>query len=386
MQPFINYTAFPASLFDTIDQNDESFSIVAARVSYDLVLQRDGHAQLRFSPEQSPLCKSDEHYGDPVRTSIQYESDLAPYKPRTDVIINATAYAPGDKPAAVFGVAVRVGERTKLLRIHGPRVWRLGLTGWSIDAAKPIASLDLRYEYASGGFYEEKGKLLASPTNPVGMGWYPTEYLRHCKTDTLPAPQIESATQAIHSISKVVPPEGYGVIGRGWRGRIEHSGTADETWQKERHPLLPTDFRLDYWCGAHPDLQLPHPAPLTAIPVTLQNLVSSLEVPGQTVLFDIPVESLFVFTTTDNGIGIAKDLLLDTLLIDMPARKVFCTYRVALSEELNPVETQLRFIAANDRQAQREKAARMNGDPASRDFIPLPPSLMGAPERGKRHG
>lgn len=386
MDPFINYTAFPAMLYEAIDQNDEGFTIVAARVTYDLLIPDDGRARLKLSPTQSPLCKGDEHYGDPSKSSVMGESDLAPYKPKTDVVINAAAYAPGDKPAPFFGAAVQVGDQSKTVRVTGPRVWRHGLVGWSLEPPKPIASLDLRYEYASGGLYEVDGKVVASPANPVGMGWYPPEYLRQCKKTTLPAPQIESADKPISNIGEIVPPDGFGFIGRGWQGRIEYAGTMDEAWQEERHPLLPRDFRFEYWCGAQPALQLPHPKPLTEIPVALRYLVPASDVPNQAVIFDIPVETVFVFTTTDKGLGVTKDLLLDTVLIDMNARKVFCTYRVALSEELNLVETQLRYIAVDDRKAQQEQAAAMNPDPASHNFIPLPPSLMTVTKKEKRHG
>jgi hypothetical protein len=47
---------------------------------------------------------------------------------------------------------------------------------------------------------------------------------------------------------------------------------------------------------------------------------------------------------------------------------------------------QLRYIAADEREAQREKAARMNPDPAVREFVPLPPSLMTKPAGQAAHG
>ena len=71
-------------------------------------------------------------------------------------------------------------------------------------------------------------------------------------------------------------------------------------------------------------------------------------------------------------------LTLDTIVVDMNARKVWCTYRLALSEELELMEVQLRYIAADDREHQRRLAARMNPDPATREFVPLPPSDQSA--------
>lgn len=110
------------------------------------------------------------------------------------------------------------------------------------------------------------------------------------------------------------------------------------------------------------------------------------DVPGQGVHFTVPVESVFALIGLERGIGLTRDLILDTIVVDMDALKVYCTYRVALAEELDIAEVQLRYIAADEREAQREKAARMNPDPAVREFVPLPPSLMTKPAGQAAHG
>ena len=42
MAELINHTAFPALLYDALDQHDAGFSVLAAHVSYDLVIRPGG--------------------------------------------------------------------------------------------------------------------------------------------------------------------------------------------------------------------------------------------------------------------------------------------------------------------------------------------------------
>jgi hypothetical protein len=371
-----NHSAFPALQYDGLDQNDTCFNIVVARITYDInIREKNGRITLVQSSEQVPLNYSDMHYKDPVHSSVQYESDLAPYKPETDVVINATAFSPDEKSTPFFEVAIQVDQSIKTLRINGPRFWKYGLSGWSLGHPEPIDSLDILYEYASGGWHEVDGETFASPNNPSGMGWYPNEYLKRCKKNRLPGPQIESKNIPINNIQELTIPEGFGFFGKSWRGRIEHAGTYDSAWVEERHPYLPRDFDFRYWCGAHPSLQIAHPKPSGNIPVVLWGLVPASEVPDQRVSFHVPVETLFVFVKTESGLGVTKDMLLDTIVIDMRARKVFCSYRITLAEELRASEIQLRHIAIEDRQKQTELAAAINQNASSSTFIPLPPSL-----------
>ncbi|WP_312239696.1 DUF2169 domain-containing protein [Pantoea sp.] len=377
MNGFINYTAFPALQYQGIDQKDRQFTIVVARVTYDIEI-KESKAALKLAPlaEQSSLIYSDVPCKASPHSCIEFESDLAPYKPKTDVVIHAAAYAPNGKAASEFEVAAKVGESIKKLRIHGPRYWRATPVGWGLSPAKPIDKLDISYEYASGGCYEMNNQIFASPANPSGMGWYPEEYLKKCQINRLPAPQVESAHAPVKYISEIITPAGFGYFGKSWRGRIEFAGTYDRVWLEKRHPYLPEDFDFHYWCGAHPDLQIAHPQPCDTLPVELQGLISAYEIPDQRVYFHIPVETLFVFVKTALGVGVAKDMLLDTLVIDMRNRKVFCTYRVTLAEELEAIETELRYIATAERETQKRLAEVMLNNHSASTFIPLPSSLL----------
>ncbi|WP_230479561.1 DUF2169 family type VI secretion system accessory protein [Izhakiella capsodis] len=375
MSDFTNFSLFPALRYEAIDQYDITFHVVAARLTYDInIEEKKGQAHLSLSAKQASLNYGDAHYHDPVRSNVKYESDLAPYKPKTDVIINATAFAPQGKLTHCFPVAVKIGDKIKTLRIHAPRRWVFYPTGWLLEYEKPINQLDILYDYASGGWHEMDDKTHVSPSNPLGIGWYPGEYLKQCKKTSLPAPQIDSDDAPVTRISELIMPEGFGFFGRSWSRRIEWAGTYDDVWKNERHPYLPQDFNFNYWCGAHPSLQITLPSE-DNISVELWGLLPADENPHQSISFSIPVETLFTLNKSKLGLSLTKDMQLDTIVIDMWARKVFCTYRIALAELFQPQEIQLRYIAAENRMAQKVLAAEMSKDGTSASYVPVPPSL-----------
>ena len=56
--------------------------------------ERDGEV-CPLADEQVPLVMADEYWGEPGYSAPRYEVDFALRKPRCDVLLNATAYAPG---------------------------------------------------------------------------------------------------------------------------------------------------------------------------------------------------------------------------------------------------------------------------------------------------
>ncbi|WP_338719347.1 DUF2169 domain-containing protein [Herbaspirillum sp. DW155] len=69
-------------------------------------------------PGFEPLCEADEFFGEDLHASVRQESDLClPYKPRCDVIVNATAYP----PAALSGkTPYRFTVRVVVIRPDAP--------------------------------------------------------------------------------------------------------------------------------------------------------------------------------------------------------------------------------------------------------------------------
>ena len=63
-------------------------------------------APLRLHEEQLPLVMADVFHGEPGFSAPKYEVDFAPRKQRCDVILNASAYTPGGRPADRVAVGV----------------------------------------------------------------------------------------------------------------------------------------------------------------------------------------------------------------------------------------------------------------------------------------
>jgi len=197
---FRNLTPFPALAYSALDADDQVYRVVVMRVSYRLQSIPGAPGQyIAAVVDRSPppLCLADEFWGDMNVSSPRYESDLSPFKPRCDVIVNATAYAPGGSLRRRFDVrlTLREPDRTdraeprasrvpsgrgvpearvlidKTLSVCGERafqpqggMWKLidGVTAgmtlgaarlnpWSLTEPALFRELPIRYEYAFGG-------------------------------------------------------------------------------------------------------------------------------------------------------------------------------------------------------------------------------------------
>lgn len=112
-------------------------------------------------PDQPPVALRDEVFddGDPAVSSLRWEAETAPGKPRCDVVFLGSAHAPGGEPVPTFDCSLRVGDHRHTLRIFGPRacthVPGKGRKEESpaprVSAPKPVAEVPLRWEYAYGG-------------------------------------------------------------------------------------------------------------------------------------------------------------------------------------------------------------------------------------------
>jgi hypothetical protein len=100
----VNHTGFHVQDFAGIDQHDQQFHVVALRQT----LEWGDDVQLRYAVHQEPLCESDTYWGLAHASSVRQESDYCHYKPRCDVIVNATAFAPSGTAAPSFTVRLQV--------------------------------------------------------------------------------------------------------------------------------------------------------------------------------------------------------------------------------------------------------------------------------------
>lgn len=232
-----NLTPFDALCFSALGVDDQEYPVVAMKVGYRLLPMDGQPGEFRaavIDDAPLPLCTGDTYYGEEGTSSVYEESDLAPYKPRCDVIVVGHAHAPQGIPAIAWEAGIRLslplppvnitvalpeplspGEPLnqyqlrdwqaqrvaaaharanaptrrnlldKHLRFTGPRHFQQGLfTGWQLKDALPALSVPLRWEHAFGGSSvvlnpdypttPQAPELLLNQvcySNPLGSGW-----------------------------------------------------------------------------------------------------------------------------------------------------------------------------------------------------------------------
>jgi hypothetical protein len=374
----INHTPFPALAFQATDQHGQSSHVVVMRATFEI--KPDG--TLEFSRDQEPIALTDEYFGETNKSSIKQESDLAPFKPKCDVIVNATAYAPGGKPSLGFLVGVRINCSTrtkdvagalileKKLLVTGPRCWEKSLMGgWTLkESAAPVVSLPVRYEYTFGGecrvnLDDPDGNRIKAEyrltseqrnchpdgpamapiahttceNNPLGMGFAEGWYLKAKKIKTIPAPQIDSPQNPVTAFDKTYAPQGFGLITKSWKQRLKLAGTYDAAWFEERRPDLPEDFDMSFWNGANPEMQIPYPKGDEEI--TLTNLT-----PEGTLKFSLPGDLPFVYVFYADGKTASVPARLDTLIIEPSSMKVDIAWRAVIPSPPEIAVAEIRVI------------------------------------------
>lgn len=210
----------------------------------------DGRPHL-CDPQPEPLLEA-VHHGEAGASSLRYDADLVGPKPTTDIVLNATAYAPRGRPATEFPAFFRVGPVQKSLRVVGDRTWgRLGLP----SSPRPVLAVPVLYELAYGGCDDsdpDPRRWRLDLRNPVGRG----VVARPERRVGQPLPNVEPLAGDVEKAG----PAGFGPLAPHWSPRRERCGTYDARWQQSRAPLLPLDW--DPRCLQCAPLDQQSPVPL----------------------------------------------------------------------------------------------------------------------------
>lgn len=198
-------------------------------------------------PAPKPLLPTgDENEDEDHEKLLRYPSDFALFKPGADLIVQATAHAPGRKATDVLRVAFGVGSFSKALAVIGDRVLRRGLLGRKATDPKPFTSMELTYYRAFGG--------PEFAMNPLGTGH--ADEISETGETFRRLPNIEDPARLITDWDGKNPPAGFGPIPMMWPQRRSRAGSYDKKWQKERWPYFPADFDWRFFNSAPPDQQL----------------------------------------------------------------------------------------------------------------------------------
>ena len=320
---FRNFTPFPPQVFESRDEKLNDFGVVVLRGTFHI----ENGRRLRLAQEQEPLVMADEYLGAPGASSLRFESNLAPYKPRADVLVTGSSYSPTGDPQERWVAAVQFGDVRKELQITGSRQWHPGLAGWSLSPIEPTLAVSLTYENAFGGSYVENGETVSYDANPAGCGYVPGS-----TSQAVPVPQMLPVDCESPTFGKV-NTVGFGPVPPGWTPRRDRAGTFNVIWQKTRWPDLPEDFSFDFYQTASEGLTLPGFA-TGAEHVRLENLAAN-----GTVEFQMPCFELATLLRFKDGRMLPAPVNLDTVHFDTDRQLAFLTWR-----GVYPIESTLRVL------------------------------------------
>ncbi|WCM89475.1 DUF2169 family type VI secretion system accessory protein [Acidovorax sp. NCPPB 3576] len=274
-----------------------------------------------------PILRGDQFFdAQGMEGVVRFESDLVPFKPRVDVIVNAVAYAPGGKPVAAFDAGVTVGREARVVRVFGERVWRkrLGLFPVAVEQA-PALHVPVAYHLAYGGQDPADAQAFA-PANPTGLG-----FSAGLPPDGLPLPRIEWPDELIHAASDTPSPAGFGCFGRTWLPRRKLLGSyGPAEWQVPGIVgRMPQSFDPAAWNCAHPRMQF---SPAQVKPGTsIQWVHLSAQGPSQITLPDIRPH----VSWTADGKSHTVSPHFDTVTIEPEHGHFALTWRHTLSQAIH---------------------------------------------------
>ncbi len=240
-----NQTAFAVERTFVRDCDGAEIWLVAVRGTF--LIQPDG--TLQIAEKQEPVAQLAQYLGKPNESSLRCDTDLPRTKLGTDVLLNATAYVPRGEKRSEVEVGFRVANLTKTLIVSGDRTWKKSRRG-EFEPGEPqaFASMPIRYENAFGGSITSDTLASLKPfadSNPLGRGI--------ARSEDAPLPNVRYPGSEIGEPTLERSPAGFGAIASHWMPRRSLAGTYDEKWQNQRQPLLPDDFKEEFFYSAPVD-------------------------------------------------------------------------------------------------------------------------------------
>jgi hypothetical protein len=288
----------------------------------------------------------------PMNTSVRFESDFAPYKLQTDVVLLARAHAPDGQATQQCMVGLQVAGQVKQIQVTGDR--RARFTNKDSAPAftdpAPFTDMGLRYERAYGGtdVFSDKSNVYPYPRNPLGSGFAVLNTQE--SVDNLLLPNVEDPNDLLTPQRMCIgeyakwteqpPPVGFGWVPKTWQPRCLLAGVlpADrETEQQMRSAyakLVPSEHREAYvthgipdmdfrfFNGASEGLSLPY--------LTGGDLVCTANLsPEGRLDFYLPTDPPRIALDIGSGIQ-APEVVLHTVQIRMEERQVDMVWRAAV--------------------------------------------------------
>lgn len=135
---------FTASILPWEPRLGEKSLTVCVKATFSLV---PGQAEALDLIKEGPW--EDLYWDSNPNASLFAPSDDVPVKPRADILLVGSAFAPGRSPVESLIVRLRVDDFSKTLRVTGDRVWVQAQDGPRPSQPKPFLEMPLRYERAA---------------------------------------------------------------------------------------------------------------------------------------------------------------------------------------------------------------------------------------------
>lgn len=320
MMQLVNRSRFQALALPAVCHEDKNHIVVIVKGTFDI---EPADQRLSLSQQQTEILLKDEYWGEPGKSSLKYEADIALSKPGTDVILIGKAQS-AKGAVRQLDVSLSVGPLHKVIRVFGNRHWEKTTTGWSISNPEPFKALPLVYEFAFGGVNpgtKEGERPDFCQANPVGRGYVSSKPLD--SNQRIPLPNLELPDQLISSFKSHPEPAGFAAVARNWEPRSLLMGTYDETWEENRNPLLPQDFDPASFSAASAGL-----CSKTHLSGGEQVIINNASAVGQ-MSFTLPTDRIQAVCSIDSQLT-EHHLVMDTVVIEPQRNKLTVTWRVAI--------------------------------------------------------
>jgi hypothetical protein len=359
----INATKMQAGYTMGIQPDGRELLVVVVKGTF--AFPQDEKLEPKLADEQAPLVMTDVFTGEPGFSAPLYENDFAPRKPKCDVLLNGSAYAPGGKPSERVPVSLRVGSWSKSFDVVGNRVWQAGALYIAVSKPEPFTVMPISYNNAWGGVdksQEDPLKYRYYPLNHAGVGFH--EYTSAKYMDGKPLPNTEERSNKTSNPKGSYKPMAFGPVGRAWQPRPKLAGTYDKNWLDNKFPFLPDDFKDEYYQAASADQWTDYVKGGEG--VELINLT-----PTSRTSFKLPKKTIpFEFFYKDGGMKKMPGII-DTLLIEPDLTRFTMTWRCTTPLRKNIHEIKCVVAGTKGHSWYREQRLRPVHSPSKRRFLSL---------------
>ncbi|SAK90097.1 FHA domain protein [Caballeronia pedi] len=247
-----NATPFPAAMMLWEHPPGRTNVSVIVKATFEIGANGD----IKIAGRQIPVFRSDQATDERAEAQPRFESDMVPWKVRTDILLVGHAYAPGGVAVEGLHARLEVGSLRHAVAIHGDRHWLFdplaGITRPVITRPIPFTKMPLGYERAFGGFDKRASRYCEN--NLAGRG-----FIGACTPQSVHGvrlPNLERVDSQIRKWDDHPSPVGFGAYGRGWMPRLGHANRLTESLVGEEPSSETVDEGLAFYNSAHPELQI----------------------------------------------------------------------------------------------------------------------------------